>query len=346
MVTAQNGAAAGTAGTTPGLLISASTINVGSALKPVQHFVLDALNVTAAGGQNRTMTLQAGALNIFTVFTLNQAAMATRVNVADFSTYAIPSGASGTGDVVIRAGTAQGNSASKAGVFIDVGNFGAKVGGNFIFKAGKVLALGGIADAELKVANASVTVDVGGNLVIVGGNTTAAGATGGRSAFARFDPLAVTNGQSLALIGGYGANTFALLTSPNDINIKVNQAVGAPATFTGGGITGVAAGLITAGGTGTGTFNYNLISNKIEPYVVNTLPIGSLSAPITLVGGPATIVALPFVGGIEASGGSVLSNVPVIPGIDLGQQINAADQSTKINTGINKNKNSTSDDGC
>ena len=339
-VTAPNGT-----GAEPGMLISAGTINVGSLANRVQHFVLDGSAVVAAGGVDRTTTIRAGTFNIFTLSTSTQPDMATRVNVADFSTYAIPIGASGTGDVVIKAGTAQGNSASKAGVMIDVGNFSAKVGGNLIFKAGKVLALGGIADAELKVASASVTVDVGGNLVIAGGNTTAAGATGGRSAFARFDPLNVNTGQSLTLIGGYGANTFALLTSPNDINIKVNQAVGAPATFTGGGITGAAAGLITAGGTGTGTFNYNLISNKIELYVVNTLPIGALSAPITLVGGPATIVALPFVSGIEASGGSVLSNVPVIPGIDLGQQIHAT-ESTRITNENNSKKNTDSGEGC
>ena len=345
VVTAPNGT-----GTGPGLLLFANTINVGSLLNRVQHFVLDASAVTSAGGQDRTTTIKTGTFGIFTTSTSTQAAIAGRVGAVtnvDFTSYAIPTGVSGTGDVVIKGGNASGFSASKAGVLIDIGVFNAKVAGNFIFKAGTVGLNGGIADTELKIVNPNTTVDVGGNLVIVGGNTTNAGLLGTRSAFARFDPLIVNTGQSLALVGGYGANTFALLTSPGDIKINVNQALGAPATFTGpGALNGVASGLIMAGGTGTGAFNFNLLSNKIEPYVVNTLPIGSLTAPITLVGGVATIVALPFSGAIEASGGSVLSNVPVIPGIDLGQQINAADQSTKINTDINKNKNSTSDDGC
>ena len=350
VVTAPNGT-----GTGPGLMLFANIISAGSLANRVQHFVLDGSAVTSVGtiisGQDRTTTIKASTLSLFTTSTSTQAQIAARVGAVgnvNFNSYAIPTGATGTGDVVIKGGTASGNSASKAGVLIDVGTFNTKVAGNFIFKAGIVNLGGGIADTELKIVNVNTTVDIGGNLVIVGGNTVNAGATGTRSAFARFDPLIVNTGQSLALVGGYGANTFALLTSPGNINLKVNQAAGAPATFSGpGALNGVASGLIMAGGTGTGAFNFNLLSNKIEPYTVNTLPIGSLTAPITLTGGVATIVALPLSGGLEASGASVLSNVPVIPGIDLGQQINAVDQSTKINTDTtNKNKDGKSDDGC
>ena len=103
---------------------------------------------------------------------------------------------------------------------------------------------------------------------------------------------------------------------------------------------------VGAGGNGTGIYNFNTALNKLELFPVNTLPLGGFVIPVTFGGGGITYVALPAVGGAFAGAATVQAGVPFVSGVDLGQQIRAANDSTKIATDPNKDKNKLNDDGC
>ena len=104
--------------------------------------------------------------------------------------------------------------------------------------------------------------------------------------------------------------------------------------------------LFWPGGAGTGAYNYNTAFSRLEAYTINTLPAGATQIPITLTGGGTTFISLPVQGGLGAGAATVQSNVPVNPTVDLGQQIRATNEETKISTDPNKDKNKLTDDGC
>jgi fibronectin-binding autotransporter adhesin len=228
---------------------------------------------------------------------------------------------------------------AQANAFLSAGQLDLKVGGNFYIYGGKVILGGGEANASaIVLVKSGKAVDVTGNFVLTGGTITGAGTRA--TALAVFDPelpLEIKTGGSVAVVGGSApVSSSSLLASASILNAgPIKFTIGGSGNFThpvpaiaallGPGIN---AGLIVAGGAGSGL--YDVFDN----------PVTSNDYPITYLftGGGAFTVITDMTGYADAL---VKSRAPL--GIDesLMAYINFA-----INTEtIAKGRRGTSDQG-
>jgi filamentous hemagglutinin family protein len=181
---------------------------------------------------------------------------------------------------------------AQANAFLSAGQLDLKVGGNFYIYGGKVILGGGEANASaIVLVKSGKAVDVTGNFVLTGGTITGAGTRA--TALAVFDPelpLEIKTGGSVAVVGGSAPLTSSsLLASASILNAgPIKFTIGGSGNFThpvpaiaallGPGID---AGLIVAGGGGSGLYD------------VFDHPVTSNDYPITHVftgGGAFTVI--------------------------------------------------------
>jgi hypothetical protein len=219
-----------------------------------------------------------------------------------------------TGDLTLGGGTAtttDPTAKAQASAFLSANGLDLKVGGNFYIDGGTVNLGGGEANASgIVLVKSGKVVDVTGNFVLTGGAITGAGTSA--TALAAFDPetpLNIKTGGSVAVIGGTaplaspGLLAFASIQNAGPINFAVDGSgiVADPVVVAvlGGGIP---AGLIIAGGSGSG--RYDLFD----------MPVTGNAYPITyrLTGGGAYTVITDLPGYAD---GLVKSRAPLL-GID------------------------------
>jgi hypothetical protein len=187
-----------------------------------------------------------------------------------------------TGNLTLNGGTATTSdptAKAQASAFLTANRLDLKVGGNFHINGGTATLGGGEANASaIVLVKAGKTVDVTGNFVLTGGTITGAGTSA--TALAVFDPdlpLEIKTGGSVAVVGGSTPSSSpSLLASAQILNAG-------PIKFTIGGAglfthpvpavaallgPGIKAGLIVAGGGGSGL--YDVFDN---PVITNDYPI-------------------------------------------------------------------------
>jgi len=235
--------------------------------------------VSFAGGST------AGASNDLTIkATGNIDIQAQALTVTGGTTTATASGQNLTNDVVIQAGGHLGinvthdfslsggtanstaGSVAQANSFLKAQSLDITVGGNFLINGGTANPAGGEANASaIVLATGGKGLNITGDLVLTGGKITSIGPKA--TAFAIFDPeltLEIKTGGSVAVVGGSApAASPNLLASASIQNAgPIKFTIGGSGTFTHpdpvvAGILGpgIKAGLIVAGGKGSGLFD-------------------------------------------------------------------------------------------
>jgi hypothetical protein len=172
-----------------------------------------------------------------------------------------------TGDLTLGGGTAtttDPTAKAQASAFLTANSLDLKVGGNFYIGGGTVNLGGGEANASgIVLVKSGKAVDITGNFVLTGGAITGAGTSA--TALAAFDPdtpLEIKTGGSVAVIGGTApVATPGLLASasiqnagPINFTIGGSGVVADPVVVAALG-AGIPAGLIIAGGSGSGRYD-------------------------------------------------------------------------------------------
>jgi hypothetical protein len=187
-----------------------------------------------------------------------------------------------TGDFTLAGGMATSTASTaqaQASAFLTAGQLDLKVGGNFRINGGTASLTGGEANASaIVLAKSGKAVNVTGNFILTGGAITGTGAKA--TALAVFDPelpLEIKTGGSVAVVAGTTpSSSTSLLASASILNAgPIKFTIGGSGTFThpvpaiatllGPGIN---AGLIIAGGKGSGL--YDVFDN---PATSNDYPI-------------------------------------------------------------------------
>jgi hypothetical protein len=169
---------------------------------------------------------------------------------------------------------------AQANAFLSAGTLDLKVGGNFYITGGTANLAGGEANASaIVLVNAGKAVNIADNFVLTGGTINSAGSGGRATALAVFDPdlpLNIKTGGSVAVIAGTAPTSSAnLLASAGILNAgPINFTIGGTGDFIHpdpviAGLLGpgVKAGLIIAGGRGSGLYDVfdNPVTNNDYP---------------------------------------------------------------------------------
>jgi filamentous hemagglutinin len=187
-----------------------------------------------------------------------------------------------TGDLSLSGGTSTTSHATakaQASAFLAAGTMDMKVGGDFHINGGTANVGGGEANASaIVLIKSGKAIEVGGGFVLTGGTITGVGSKA--TALAVFDPelpLEIKTGGSVAVVGGSTPSSSpTLLASASILNAgPIKFTIGGTGNFTHPDPAvavllgpGIKAGLIVAGGKGSGL--YDLFDN---PVTSNEYPI-------------------------------------------------------------------------
>ena len=201
---------------------------------------------------------------------------------------------------------------AQASAFLTANTLDLKVGGNLHINGGTANLGGGEANASaIVLAKSGKGVDITGNFLLTGGAITGAGTKA--TALAVFDPelpLLIKTGGSVAVVGGTASSSSAsLLATASIVNEgPIKFTIGGSGTFLHPDLAvrsalgpGIRAGLIVAGGSGSGL--YDVFNN---PATNNDYPIS-----YTFAGGGALTVITDIP---SYADGLVLSRAPL--GVD------------------------------
>jgi filamentous hemagglutinin family protein len=181
-----------------------------------------------------------------------------------------------TGDFKLQGGSATtGDPTAKAqaSAFLTAGQLDLKVGGSFYINGGTATLGGGEANASaIVLVKSGKAVDIAGDFVLTGGKIAGAGTRA--TTLAVFDPelpLEIKTGGTVAVIGGSApSSSSSLLASAQIVNAgPIKFTIGGSGAFTHpdpiiAGVLGpgIKAGLLVAGGRGSGL--YDIFDNPVS----------------------------------------------------------------------------------
>jgi hypothetical protein len=205
-----------------------------------------------------------------------------------------------TGDLTLGGGTAttaDPTAKAQASAFLAANGLNLKVGGNFYINGGTVNLGGGEANASgIVLVKSGKSVEIAGEFVLTGGAISGAGSKA--TALAAFDPelpLEIKTGGSVAVVGGSTPSSSpTLLASASILNAgPIKFTIGGAGNFTHPDPAvaallgpGISAGLIVAGGKGSGLYDVfnNPVTNNDYPIVYKLTGGGAFTVITDMTG--------------------------------------------------------------